>query len=438
MTYLDPELPGTTQPTGTPPLFPDESTIWKEFVLNVSVIILIFILGIFLGIQLNNEHLIGDELLTRARADFGNIVLVRKWAAQYHGVYVEKGPGVESNPYLKNPDIVSRDGKTYTLRNPALITREISQLSTDKEGHSFHITSLKPINPGNVADAFETASLQQFADGRSKESFVIEESGGRSHYRYMAPLFIEQPCLTCHSNEGYRVGDLRGGISVRFDITEVMEQLRWNRYAIWALSLTVAALLLVIVFKLVRKMRQMLDQAYARMRQQAVTDELTGLHNRRYFLRRFEGELLRSRRYGHPLACLMIDIDHFKRINDQYGHATGDQVLKAAAAQLRQQQRDSDLICRYGGEEFAILLPECERNSAMHVAERLRTAMAAAPLQLEDGRQFPLTISIGVSHLSGEQLESVASAEEILDQADSALYAAKRSGRNRVVAQSSP
>ena len=408
-----------------------DASIWKSFVFNVSAVIMLFILAIFLGVQLNNERLINNELHTRAKSDFDNILLTRQWNAQYGGVYVEKLPGMESNRYLINPDITAVDGTVYTKKNPALMTREISSLKSDQVGHSFHITSLRPLNPENAADVFETDALRSFETG-TKEVFRIEKEGEKSFYRYMAPLFVKAACMACHAHQGYEIGQVRGGISVKFDITDVQERLASNRYGIWGLSLAVSLVLLAIIFSFVRKVKKLLDEAHERIQKMAVTDELTRLHNRRYFMKRFEDEFIRSKRYSHPLSCIMLDIDFFKRVNDDYGHQAGDHVLQSLARLMEAQGRNTDVLARYGGEEFIILLPETELEGAVQVAERLRATVEAVSITLDDGRVLQVTVSLGACSLSGELLATIDDIHGLIKMADEALYQAKENGRNRV------
>jgi two-component system cell cycle response regulator len=169
----------------------------------------------------------------------------------------------------------------------------------------------------------------------------------------------------------------------------------------------------------------------SQLRHMATTDELTGCLNRRAFFVVAEQELERSGRYGGNLSVLMIDIDHFKRVNDLHGHAVGDQALKAATAAIRANLREIDSFGRLGGEEFAAMLPETPLAGALQVAERLRQAVAAIALPLGDGQPpLHLTASLGVA----EHTATETGLDQILARADTALYRAKAEGRNRVLA----
>jgi diguanylate cyclase (GGDEF)-like protein/PAS domain S-box-containing protein len=164
-----------------------------------------------------------------------------------------------------------------------------------------------------------------------------------------------------------------------------------------------------------------------RLEHLATTDSLTGLLNRGHFIHTAEVEMERSRRYGRAVSLLMVDIDHFKKINDTYGHMTGDWVLTAFAKLCGDCLRQQDCIARFGGEEFAILLPETDELAAVAVAERFREAVSK--LKIEGAGDTLLSVSIGISGIDVSEDTLTAA----LDRADIALYAAKRRGRNRVV-----
>lgn len=156
-------------------------------------------------------------------------------------------------------------------------------------------------------------------------------------------------------------------------------------------------------------------------------DPLTELGNRRDFFERAEQELARSRRLGTPLALMILDLDHFKRINDQRGHVAGDEVLRHFGHVCRQVLRTADIAARLGGEEFAVLMPATDEATARVVAERVRGAMEANAAIAPDGGPVACTVSIGITTRASE----TNSVPELLSKADAALYDAKRSGRNR-------
>ncbi|WP_028534488.1 sensor domain-containing diguanylate cyclase [Paludibacterium yongneupense] len=162
---------------------------------------------------------------------------------------------------------------------------------------------------------------------------------------------------------------------------------------------------------------------------QARLDGLTGVNNRRYFLERSVIELSRSARYGNPLSLLMIDIDHFKHVNDTWGHKAGDSVLQRLGHVFRDGLREVDIIGRMGGEEFAILLPMTGSLRAVEVAERLRTHVAGCLIEVDSTLTLSVTISVGVSTLQATE----GSIDALLSKADQGLYLAKANGRNRVV-----
>ena len=166
------------------------------------------------------------------------------------------------------------------------------------------------------------------------------------------------------------------------------------------------------------------------LRQTAETDALTGVANRRRFLAAFSRECARASRHREPLSVALVDMDGFKSINDRMGHLAGDRVLRAVADRILQSLRASDLLSRYGGDEFAILLPRTNLKGAIEVAERVRKSVAASPLEI-DNQSISFSISIGVAaHTAAQKTDW----EQLLNHADMALYDAKAQGRNRVAA----
>jgi diguanylate cyclase (GGDEF)-like protein len=189
------------------------------------------------------------------------------------------------------------------------------------------------------------------------------------------------------------------------------------------LNLVISLLVTVVVIVLTHLA---LRSYHRRIETMATTDKLTGLLNRHAFAILLERQMVTLRRAPAPMSLLLLDIDHFKKINDHYGHRAGDQMLVGLAGLLRSQLRESDLPVRWGGEEFLILLPDCDQQEASRVAEKLRVRVAEASLSLQYP-DFRITISIGVSQFDGAE-----SADRLISRADKALYAAKDSGRNAV------
>jgi two-component system cell cycle response regulator len=165
----------------------------------------------------------------------------------------------------------------------------------------------------------------------------------------------------------------------------------------------------------------------------ATTDALTGLLNRRAFLESTNREVARSKRYNDPLSVVLLDVDHFKLINDKRGHAAGDMVLSAVGTMLNRALRTCDIVARWGGEEFVLVLPSTTLEGAEQVAERVRELLEHASIRDGNGDAIPVTASFGVAtYVIGETLE------QIIDRADRAMYRAKSGGRNRVVCDAAP
>jgi two-component system, cell cycle response regulator len=168
-----------------------------------------------------------------------------------------------------------------------------------------------------------------------------------------------------------------------------------------------------------------------RLRRAGMTDGLTGVHNRRYFDHRSLIEFSQAVRHRYPLACLFLDIDHFKAINDRHGHPAGDEVLRQVGGLILRSLRTGDLAARYGGEEFVVLLPRTDLTGACEVAERIRLMVQEAPFVTPEGGTVSATLSAGLAMLS----PGATSFADLLSAADKALYEAKRGGRNRTVAE---
>jgi diguanylate cyclase (GGDEF)-like protein len=400
-----------------------ENNIYTKFIISTGLVIALVLSGIFLNMAIRTRQLMNEENIAQARVVFNTIVLTRKWNANYGGVYVEKKEGVESNPYLISPDIKTVDGRVFTLRNPAFMTREISEYAEREGMFKFHITSLKLMNPHNEADEFEKKALLQFESGAVKEVSGTELVNDRTYFRYMAPLQIEKDCLQCHKHQNYAVGDIRGGISITFDIEDLRRKIKSNTIAIVLFGIITTVLLLGLIYFFMSQLIKRLDDARQTIEKIAITDALTELFNRRHIMSRFEEEFEKFKRLKMNVSCIMIDIDHFKVVNDSYGHLTGDQVLKVLSARMRDIVRAYDILGRYGGEEFLIIMPDTALEDARGLAERIRTSVRE-----ESIGNVSVTLSLGVVCVQA----SDRSVDDIIRRADENLYKAKKSGRDRI------
>lgn len=226
-------------------------------------------------------------------------------------------------------------------------------------------------------------------------------------------------------------GNFVGAFEIYYDITarkNDLDQLISNiTYQLITLSLLLITTISLIYYRVVRMLKER-RQMEDKLNFLANTDTLTQLCNRRRFMERLDGEISRFLRYSHPASLLIFDIDHFKKINDTYGHQTGDDVLREVAQSCKTVLRDNDLVGRYGGEEFIVFLPETDKEHAMQVGEKLRTTVEEFRFPQSD-QKLSVTISVGVAPFPES---SFFTKDEVIRQADAALYEAKNSGRNRV------
>lgn len=591
----------------------------KKIIIGIA---LIWVLGVSLSLIWNFRQQEEYTLLQAARLHFEQIVLMREWNARLSGVYAPVSENLVPNAYLEDPlrDQETTDGLRLTKINPAMMTRQISTLAMEKKGIQFHITSLDPIRPQNKPTAWEAHALRLFEKGTTSLKEVVKENGERK-YRYMEPLFVSRVCLKCHAKQGYREGDVRGGISITFPMeegmgswplwlthvlvliigvsglvlfnfyleshrkevsttrecldesvknlelvqskleaveqlvemhdnlknfittaqyltnlsfnqsirnetqrivkrmfaahlvcfagknetedirilsemttkqgvdrlspqilnhindvleTEVlttcriegqdplsavifplktntpineviiighkdMEEISKNLLEIY---LGIAGLVETMIHrsslntqmveanknleKMVEERTQELNAAYEKMTTLANTDPLTKLFNRRNMQEKLDYAVIRHRRRKTPFTIVICDIDHFKTVNDQYGHDCGDYILTAVARTMRTALRDQDILARWGGEEFLFLLPDTDLAGGSVAAEKIRGAIEANQYRYKD-TTVPISMTLGVC-----EFNDTMDIATCIIRADAALYKGKKSGRNRV------
>lgn len=405
------------------------------FLINLIVVLLCSLIVGFSWL-VNRNALEGAGLSVfqaQGRAAFELIRAARHWNADTEGVYVPVSLDIHPNPYLHLPDrdITDNLGRQLTRINPAYMTRQISE-QLEGQDVALRITSLKPLNPTNAPDEWERSALTWMEQSGELERVELFE--GR--YRYMAGLNIVHSCLPCHEQMGYKIGDLRGGISFTRDakrmdplVNGMLERVDSMHLWIWAVLVVCASVLASLTFGFWQRLMGS-ESVQQRLRSLVETDYLTGVLSRRELMSRLDQEVERTQRFASPLALMMIDLDHFKQVNDRFGHAQGDRVLIEVAQALQHELRKVDSIGRYGGEEFTVIVPNAESDDALSLAERLLQRVRELEFRAENGEYIQITISIGL--VCNRDLSQVLTADSLLRGADQALYNAKHAGRNRV------
>ena len=259
-----------------------------KFLILVGLVVLVsFGVTFYRTSEFQNELLIG-QAERQARMLAKQLVLTRKWVAEHNGVFVIQKPGVAANPFLDTPQIRDDEGQTYVKRNPAMVTRELSEMASHVDFCRFRVTSLMPLNPANSPDDFERVSLESFERG-TPEVFHIQRQGKSRILRYMTPLIVEESCLACHVEQGYKQGDIRGGLSITIPIAWADQTIAGNNrmllviagITVFVVGVTIYLLIDMLVVRrlnlLSRAMEQFPDTAPESAALPKGTDEISAL-----------------------------------------------------------------------------------------------------------------------------------------------------------------
>lgn len=318
--------------------------------------------------------------------------------------------------------LVSKEGNVHSLlgistdvteqkRLEEALRRKEKQLTTILDNLKAHVY-IKDVNfTYNYVNADLCDYLGRTHDdvvGKSDTEIFGETVASRFHLSDQQVFDYKENCTSIEKSKDYKTGDTRYFWSVKVPLVNELG----NPYALLGISTDVTE-----QKRLEKELREM-----------ASTDVLTGVHNRRHFIELCTREISRAKRYNSPLSLIMLDMDHFKRINDSFGHAVGDEAIKAMTGLCRENLRDTDVIGRIGGEEFAIILPETDQVGALHIAERIRQSTAKYGFDIGQNQPCTFTASFGVTMMVEKDEEP----DDLLKRADIALYDAKTLGRNRV------
>jgi len=375
-----------------------------------------------------SENRLRDIALSQARALFHQVVDMRDWNARHGGVYVPVTAETPPNPWLDVPyrDETTLSGRHLTLMNPAYMTRQIAELTRERRGIRLHLTSRTPLRPENKPAPWEDEALKAFERGEVEQVDFARGDSGHETFRYMAPLPVEESCLPCHAKQGYAVGQVRGGISVTYP-SDLLASSRgaFRRNVVLAsvvLWLLGAGLITAVTAAYHQKMLMV-----ARLRELALVDELTGLHNRRGFRMLAEKQLQIAQRTGNPDLLLFIDLDRMKHINDEMGHEAGDAALRRTAAVLHAAFRTSDILARLGGDEFVVLCPNTGPETAPALLVELERHVGNA--NAADAAHWRLALSAGWAAFDPRQPVTL---DELIRKADASMYATKQGKQLRL------
>jgi HAMP domain-containing protein len=252
-----------------------------KFMLTVGGFVGILIVVLFWLMQQQHEKAILAQVDRQASTLLQQVVITREWIAKHGGIFVRKQPGVASNPFLFPAEFRDMDGHSYVFRNPAMVTRELSELATSAGLYRFHLTSLKLVNPKNAPSIFEKEALQLFETAGYEKSrngmAKIEAEGANRAYFRIVPLRVERSCLPCHQRQGYRVGDVRGGLSVSIPLAVTEQLISASRISFALAGFCIITLVLAVIYLL---MQRIVLNPIAHLQQVA-----TGLSAGRYEMR---------------------------------------------------------------------------------------------------------------------------------------------------------
>lgn len=372
-----------------------------------------------------------------ARTHIEKDLLFRNWNSTLGSVYI---PVTDSTPpnllidtsLVPDRDITTTDGRQLTLLSPHAMIRQAYDYGITNRSFKGHVTSLSTIHKENSPNSWEGTALRAFERGAEEESKVIVVNGSRVLHM-IKPFITEENCLRCHAHQGFKQGDIRGWISIDlplepFESTMYKQKvaLLTGHIGLWLLGvLGIWSGLLSVRRHIDERNRtaEMLVDANALLVKQANTDILTGISNRQKGTEQLILEIQRAERYGTALSLIMFDLDRFKQINDIFGHDVGDKVLKDVSARVASNIRTSDLVVRWGGEEFIIIVPATNLAETFVLAEKLRNSI--------EQHKIPdigsVTCSFGVTTFHAGDTP-----DTLVKRADETMYQAKRAGRNRV------
>jgi diguanylate cyclase (GGDEF)-like protein len=403
----------------------------------------------FINISKQESIALSQKVLKQeAIAHFDNMVNTRTWNANLNGVFVKATKDLKRNPFLHDNHTYTKDGDLLIKINPATMTRQISKISNTKSNYLFKITSLKPINPENKPDDFEEKGLLFLKNNRNEKFFTNIE---KSNYNLIGSLTTEPSCLSCHKEQDYKLGEVRGGLRVSIPLNNyniTVAAIKSNSMTLTFITILFAIIIGIfstffinliykrqeVIEKLndnleikIKERTKELEENILKLNELATMDYLTNIPNRRYFFDLGDKIFLLAKRENKNLSLLLLDIDLFKNINDTYGHDIGDEVLKLIAITIKDNIRNSDILARFGGEEFVVLLNETNSKGAENISLKIKDLIEAIDYKKIDAL-LKTTVSVGVTSIKKEDTNL----NNMIKRSDEGMYKSKEKGRNTI------
>ncbi|WP_341368740.1 diguanylate cyclase [Yoonia sp. BS5-3] len=404
-----------------------------------SVVVLVGTLLVCLIALAGQSSRARDDVIERA---FENAEILADFFRITQEHYTESISGVPGVRFTIYPD-----AEPDALMYPATLGRRYTQsFNRNHADTQFKIYSNYPFvtSLGSELDNFAQQALDQLQSSEDAPIRYVETlPDNRRRVRYAVPIVMQEGCVNCHNSNqwelvrrNWEVGDVRGVREVSITLMPPDLYSRTEASLLLVLMFSASILGVFVVFPAVRrevKHRVLFHEMSIRAEHEAktnlaaaTTDALTQIGNRRFFDAEIAAMIKAHREAGDPLSLLMLDIDHFKEVNDQFGHDTGDYAIQAIARILKDVTRPVDRVARYGGEEFAVLVTGLDADGVLSIAERIRRNIAAHDFS-HAGHDIRLTISIGAT-----MLQPADEVDAFIKRADTLLYRAKESGRDQV------
>jgi diguanylate cyclase (GGDEF)-like protein len=388
----------------------------------------------------------------RAKNFYKAIFLARTWNSQYGPIYAPITEQNPPNPYLQLPnrEITAPNGLELTMINHAYMVRQISEIAK-KEKVYFHVTSLNPLNPENEADPWEQTALKSFEKG-VPEKIEMVMSEGEPVFRYMAPMFVKGTCLACHAQQGYSMGDVRGGISVTLSANEIIDDLKNEKYFLIVAHLVTGFVGIFLGFLFLssarkhtlvlegvtsaqrqdlQQQKEKLNETNKVMHDLVTRDTTTGIHTAEHFKGLSTLMWNNAINNGKPVAMLLLEIDSFNDYTDNYGALEGDICLKEVTGAItRKVQEKGSVVARFGAASFAIMLASTDASRAHDLAQRIHGDVLGLDIPHETSDVSKIVTITGVAAsvvpTHGQQLG------DFIKRARDTLRKGREKGRNHI------